>query len=80
MAKMDTNIAASHQPLRETTDSMSLPSQEMTDGIALDRLLRRNIDPDQISPFGAEITRNNVKIAQDQCFTFDPVALPCPAP
>jgi hypothetical protein len=46
----------------------------------LDRLPQCNIDRDQISATGAEITINNPKIAQDQCFTFDPVAIARPAP
>jgi len=46
----------------------------------LDPLPQRNIDPDQISALGAEITLGNMKIAQDQCFAFDPVATAGPAP
>jgi hypothetical protein len=50
MAKIEANNAASHQPLRETTDSMSLPSLEMSEEQALVAILRRSIDQDQISP------------------------------
>jgi hypothetical protein len=70
IATIETKSATSHRPARDTTDSMSLPSQEMSDFIRLVAFPQCSIDPDQICRSGQKMPgtiRKLRELALNQC-------------